>query len=772
MKVHNPWLGLISYKDPQKSDQNYVFCGRDNATSSIFSMVNNNLLITLYGKTGIGKTSILNAGVFPLLRSQNYFPISVRLGNIDDSNCSFARRILDLVLEELKHIGGSLKTSHPDMLETSNTAVDYLWKFFCTSTFYNKDGEEIFPVVALDQFEEVFLLQPKNAGILLQQINALIDDNREIPDEEGYEDNTNYRFIFTIREDDLCYLEDCIDTYKLPELKENRYRLSPLTDQEASEIIRLGQDYMSQDIDEIILKVLKIAKDENGHISTNILSLVCSQLFIQSEGQITLDLVSDSKRDPLESFYKKCMEQVSLKTKNYIEVNLVDDDRRKFVPIRAFEEAVDSLDIEKLMNGEYKILQDVSVGSTKCVELIHDSLARTINRIRVSEEQQAKNLKLQRNARIIKWSMYALIPVLLVSLGFVVYLILANKKFRDEKGLGIHQQFVISLSEDSLVTADNDFWKANLQVVAVNDTSKLILIDTLINKATVSNTYTFSSDTSKVFHVSVRFGENSRYQDLDTTYTIGQLTDNASVALKIKFQEAKLITYSSEVVMALDGKFKSVQDAIVIIRDKIQRTDENGAFVFNLEDSLNSDDVLYIIKKGFSSYVESDFLKKGKLKERYVISTTDTLSYFDQCCERYDTLSNWEYYTVKEHSPKGAKVVSADGQTDYIVLKARTAGRLGDGKFKIEGYYYFLSEYNALLRHHTEHHSYHLFTGWMDAKSLKTSNDLFKNYYLESYDVANGKQRISGKYWRSGRLSGEIFCQNSSLGEFGADITR
>ena len=768
---HNPWLGLISYQDPQKSRLSYVFCGRDNATSSIFSMVNNNLLITLYGKTGIGKTSILNAGVFPLLRSQNYFPVSVRIGNVDDNDVPLARRIIDSILEELEQAGGYIKTNHPDVIESSSTAVDYLWKYFCTTTFYNKIGEEIFPVVALDQFEEIFLLNPQNAGVLLQQINALIDDNREIPEEEGYADNTNYRFIFSIREDDLFYLEDCIDTYKLPELKENRYRLAPLTDDEASEIIRLGQDFMPHDVDEIILRILKLAKDDSGHISTNILSLVCSQLFIQSGGRITLDMVSDSNRDPLESFYKKCMSQVSQTTKTFIEENLVDDDRRKFVPIKTFK-SVNSSDAAKLMNGEFKILQYVSVGNTKCVELIHDSLARTINKIKVNEEQQIKNLKLQRHNRLIRIGIYTIIPVLLVSLGFIAYLISANNRYKNEKGLGIHQQFVISLSEDSLVTADNDFWKANLRVVAVNDSSHMVLIDTLINKAIVSNTYTFSSDTSRVFHVSVKFGDNSRYKDIDTTYTIGQLTDNASITLKVKFQEAKLITYESSVVMELDGRFKSVQDAIVVIRDKIQRTDDKGNFVFNLEDSLNADDILYIIKKGFSSFEESDILKNGKLREKFILSTTDSLSYFDKCCAMYDTLSTWEYTTVKEKYPNGAKVVMADGQTDHIVLYAKTSGRTSDGKYKIEGYYYFISEYNALKRHSSEHHSYHIFTGWMDPISLKTTDIPYKTFGLDSYDVANSKQKIAGKYWRSGRLSGEIVGHNSSIGEFGGEITR
>ena len=769
MNTQNPWLGLISYQDPQKTTQSYVFCGREKATSSIFAMVNNNLLITLYGKTGIGKTSILNAGVFPLLRSQNYFPISVRVGNYDNNHVPLARRILDSILNELKQAGGYVKTMHPDMIETSSTAIDYLWKYFCTTTFFNKEGEEIFPVVALDQFEEIFLLQPQNAGVLLRQINALIDDNREIPEEEGYADNTNFRFIFSIREDDLYYLEDCIDTYKLPELKDNRYRLAPLTDDEASEIIRLGQVFMSPDVDEIVIKILKLAKDDNGHISTNILSLVCSQLFIQSGGRITLDLVSDSNRDPLEVFYKKCMSQVSRETKLFIEENLVDDDRRKFVPIKSFE-TINTSDTAKLMDGEYKILQYVSVGNTKCVELIHDSLARTINKIKLNEEQQIRNMKLQRHNRLIKLGVYTLIPVLLAALVFIVYLTSANKKYRDEKGFGVHQQFVISISEDSLVTANNDFWKANLQVVAINDTTQTMLIDTLINKAIVSNT--FSSDTSKVFQVKVKFGENSKYKDIDTTYTIGQLTDNASIALKICFQQAKFITYTSSVVMELDGKFKSVQDAIVVIRDKIQRTDDKGVFVFNLDDSLNSKDILYIIKKGFSSYEESDIIRKGKLRERFVLSTNDSLSYFDQCCAMYDTLSTWEYSTVKNKYSNGAKVTMEDGQTDHIVLYAKTAGRTSDGKYKIEGYYYFVSEYNAMKRYGSEHHSYHLFKGWMDSFSLKKTDLPFKTFGLESFDVANNKQRINGRYWRSGLLSGEIAGHNSTIGKFGGNVTR
>ena len=64
-------------------------------------MVDNNLLVTLYGKTGIGKTSILNAGVFPLLRSRNYLPISIRLGRYAKEEKSFAKYIIDEIENEI-----------------------------------------------------------------------------------------------------------------------------------------------------------------------------------------------------------------------------------------------------------------------------------------------------------------------------------------------------------------------------------------------------------------------------------------------------------------------------------------------------------------------------------------------------------------------------------------------------------------------------------------------------------------------------------------------
>ena len=63
----NPWAGLAAYQDPETTDIQLKFCGRKNDSFDVADLIDNNIFVTLYGKSGTGKTSLLNAGVFPLL---------------------------------------------------------------------------------------------------------------------------------------------------------------------------------------------------------------------------------------------------------------------------------------------------------------------------------------------------------------------------------------------------------------------------------------------------------------------------------------------------------------------------------------------------------------------------------------------------------------------------------------------------------------------------------------------------------------------------------
>ena len=62
MLKQNPWRGLSAYREPKDNDEyKYLFCGRDNATKELSNLIDSNLFVTLYGRTGIGKTSLLEA---------------------------------------------------------------------------------------------------------------------------------------------------------------------------------------------------------------------------------------------------------------------------------------------------------------------------------------------------------------------------------------------------------------------------------------------------------------------------------------------------------------------------------------------------------------------------------------------------------------------------------------------------------------------------------------------------------------------------------------
>ena len=95
----NPWAGLMSYSDPA-AGSTLRFCGRDRETADLFYLVDNNFIVTMYGKSGIGKTSLLNAGLFPKLRAEGYHPVAIRLGMMDDGDLS--KNIIALIDSEMK----------------------------------------------------------------------------------------------------------------------------------------------------------------------------------------------------------------------------------------------------------------------------------------------------------------------------------------------------------------------------------------------------------------------------------------------------------------------------------------------------------------------------------------------------------------------------------------------------------------------------------------------------------------------------------------------
>ena len=380
MSMNNPWRGLASYDDPANiNKEHYEFCGRDDEASQLVRLIDNSLFVTLYGRTGVGKTSLLKAGVFPVLRLHHYFPLYIRLSQ-GGKDKSYAE-IIVAEIEKIEHLKAK-RQNDADLINNDGNSSSYLWDYFCQTKFYNEKDSEVYPVLVLDQFEEIFVSQdPKEkekADLLLRQVYALLSDDYVLLDKENFSDETNYRFVASIREDNLYLLEDCIDELSLSVFKENRYRLRPMKEQQARNAVLIpGKDCIEEkDKDTIASLIIEVAKDIDGTISSLMLSFICSQLYEKAEADSGNPLISiklfnehlaESKR-LLSQFY---LQHTSKKQRKIIEENFLTEDGHRKQSNVTIPHSGDLV-------HKYKIMQDAKTENGEGLEIVHDKLAEVV----------------------------------------------------------------------------------------------------------------------------------------------------------------------------------------------------------------------------------------------------------------------------------------------------------------------------------------------------------------------------------------------------------
>lgn len=423
---NNPWAGLSAYQDPETCSSPLKFCGRINDSYDVAELIDDNILITFYGKSGVGKTSLLNAGVFPRLRSKGYLPISIRLG-MEAMDVSFQDCIISSLSNKLKIKGYHSISFDVTPITSDKQSQEYLWSYFARTHFADAEGNPVFPVFVFDQFEEVFKHRRNDAESLLRQLNYLMDESHALPDRiingHTYTYDFNYRFVISIREDDLYSLEDSIDNNYLIAMKRCRYRLRGLTEEGAREvIIQPGSGLFDNSGKEhIINAIIQTAQNsEDGSISTIILSLICSRLYIESQKaglpKISELLVNNYiAGNPFENYYYEATAGFSDKEKSFIETHLIDSSGRR----DSISESDFFLHVkngEALLEGPQKILQRISVSSDSKdnrIELIHDSFCEPLAAL--------KQKRLQRRRLYMLLSSVVIAIVCLCIAAFILY---------------------------------------------------------------------------------------------------------------------------------------------------------------------------------------------------------------------------------------------------------------------------------------------------------------------------------------------------------------
>lgn len=400
---NNPWAGLASYKDEeiiQHNGQNSkLFCGREEEIHDVTQLINNNIVVTLYGKSGIGKTSLLNAGVFPCLRKKHYLPLNIRLSK-DAANKSFQKCIIDEIEKAIGVKEGNTQTFEVVPMPENELEPNYLWSYFARTRFFVKSEDSqmqqvVFPVIVLDQFEEALRDHKDKAEALLRQIAYLLDESHALSsrkvDDVLYKYDFNFRFVISIREDNLFQLEDSIDNCYLSSLKRCRYRLRALSKQGARDVILIpGKDCIEESEKNAIAdRIIRLADpNKKGVIDTLLLSLICFKTYLQKKGQyITLsdlDYWGDGN-NLLEKYYEEATSGLSNSQKRILQSFVDAMGSRKRKKAKDIEEQLGSKEFNKLISGDNMLLTVDE--STETVELIHDMLCPVIQQ---SKEELVK----------------------------------------------------------------------------------------------------------------------------------------------------------------------------------------------------------------------------------------------------------------------------------------------------------------------------------------------------------------------------------------------
>ncbi len=413
----NPWLGLSSYTEETRG----YFHGRDEEAAELARRVQRKNLTVLFGQSGLGKTSLLRAGLVPRLRGEGYCPVYVRVDYSPESPAP-SEQIKQAIFRATAASGD---WSRPGAAIEGES----LWEFLHHRGDLLRDanGRTLLPLLIFDQFEEIFTLaQADDAGRLrakqfLEDLADLVENRPPVAlearldqDEAAAEDfdfaRADYRILIALREDYLAHLESVKGI--MPSITQNRMRLARMSGAQAlSAIEKPGGRLVSQEVAESIVRfVAGGAEIANAEVEPSLLSLVCRELntvrIAQGRAEISADLLAGSRDTILTEFYERALADQPPGVRRVIEDELLTDsgyreslaEERVIKALAAAGAAPDAL--AKLVDR--RLLRIEERLDMRRVELTHDVLcsvvasSRDLRHAREERDEAERQLARQR----------------------------------------------------------------------------------------------------------------------------------------------------------------------------------------------------------------------------------------------------------------------------------------------------------------------------------------------------------------------------------------
>ncbi len=282
---------------PFMEEDRHLFYGRDHDKKKLGDLIDLEKLVVLFGKSGYGKSSLLNAGVIPYLRhNKHHFPIKIRFMPPDvgtDGPMAKPLEILknhlvshiEIIKDDLERQDGKScflteKLDIPNQLPNNLTAI--LW-YYIKFIQLTKEITEATTLVFY-QFEELFRYyddaEVDQFGLTMaallhsdppDEVLALIRQNLNSFTEEELDqlyEPLNLKVVFSVASDHLSLLDKL--KRSLPQIFKYAYELKALTELQAQKALeepaKKDGKYSSPKFtytDEAIKEILSYLKGRN-----------------------------------------------------------------------------------------------------------------------------------------------------------------------------------------------------------------------------------------------------------------------------------------------------------------------------------------------------------------------------------------------------------------------------------------------------------------------------------------------------------------------------
>lgn len=144
---------------PFDTSEYELFFGRDIEKGEFYRLLMIQQLTVLYGKSGYGKSSLINAGIIPQLVQEDFTYFKVRFNNyINDKFASVPSQPIDNVppVQTVKNVLSRMPDGQPvptDRLDALIPNENSLWYYIKSHQYAS--GRSLF-IILIDQFEELF----------------------------------------------------------------------------------------------------------------------------------------------------------------------------------------------------------------------------------------------------------------------------------------------------------------------------------------------------------------------------------------------------------------------------------------------------------------------------------------------------------------------------------------------------------------------------------------------------------------------------------------